>query len=93
MDALASTVCADVTSTLEAARFACPDSQEVSRALDVIAALERLCDGWPVVAAELHYIDGKPWRVVGAELGYSAVHVRRMVHRLLARAGEEPLET
>ena len=83
----------DVTATLEAARGASPDSQEVCRALDVIAALERLCDGWPVVAAELHYIDGKPWRVVGAELGYSAVHVRRMVHRLLARAGEENPET
>ena len=83
----------DVAATLEAARGASPDSQEVCRALDVIAALERLCDGWPVVAAELHYIDGKPWRVVGAELGYSAVHVRRMVHRLLARAGEENPET
>lgn len=78
----------DALAALESARGAKPDSQEVSRALDVLTDLESRCDGWIIEAMELHYLDGHTWRQVGAALGYSAVHVRRAVHRALASCAE-----
>lgn len=76
----------DALAALESARGARPDSQQVSAALDVLSALEPHCASWVVEAMELHYLDGHTWRQVGAALGYSAVHVRRTVHKSLQAA-------
>lgn len=78
----------DALAALESARGASPDSPEVGTALDVLTELENKCASWVIEAMELHYLDGHTWRQVGAALGYSAVHVRRSVHRALAAARE-----
>ena len=74
----------DALAALESARGASPDSPQVSAALDVLTELDSDCASWVIEAMELHYLDGHTWRQVGAALGYSAVHVRRTVHRVLA---------
>jgi len=76
----------DARRTLEQARAASPTAKDVGDALAALDALAPTCDRWVVDAMRLFYIDGRTWRDVGAELGYSAVHVRRSVHRALAAA-------
>lgn len=78
----------DAIRALERARSASPTAKEVGDALAELDALAPTCDRWVIDAMRLFYIDGRTWRDVGAELGYSAVHVRRTVHRALAAARE-----
>lgn len=74
----------DARRTLEVARVASPSAEEVGAALSVLVALAPTCDGWIVEAMRLFYVDRRTWREVGEKLGYSAVHVRRTVHKALA---------
>lgn len=78
----------DARRTLERARAASPAAKEVEDALAALDALAPTCDRWVIDAMRLFYIEGRTWREVGAELGYSAVHVRRTVHRALAAVRE-----
>jgi len=76
----------DARRALERARAASPTAKEVEDALAALDALAPQCDRWVADAMRMFYIEGRTWRDVGAELGYSAVHVRRSVHRALAAA-------